>query len=63
VEASAQLNGQKTTSFFDLVYNYFTDNAEQENEREKERKNEIKERDEIKEIRQRIMMEDREGDY
>jgi hypothetical protein len=26
-------------------------------------KNEIKERDEIREIRLRIMMEDREGDY
>eukprot|EP00347_Sterkiella_histriomuscorum_P023819 403333278 len=51
---------QKQTSFFDLVYNYFTENTEEESQEEKK---ELLEIDAIKVIRRKILMEDKEGDY
>ncbi len=44
-------------SFLDIVYNYFTDNNEREDEREKDRKEEAEELKQLSEIRKKILNE------
>ncbi|CDW90832.1 sec7 domain containing protein [Stylonychia lemnae] len=51
---------QKAASFFDLVYNYFTDNNEDQSLDDKNDQAEI---DAVVSIRKKILMEDKEGDY
>ena len=50
----------KQASFFDLFYNYFTENNEEESQ---EDKNEIMEVEALGTIKRKILMEDKEGDY
>ena len=47
----------KVPSFLDIVYNYFTDNNEQEDEREKDRKEEAEELKQLSEIRKKVLNE------
>ena len=47
----------KVPSFLDIVYNYFTDNNEREDEREKDRKEEAEELKQLSEIRKKVLNE------
>ena len=53
----------KSTSFFDLVYNYFADNTDITDAREKERKDEVHEIKSVEMIRAKILPDVKEGDY
>lgn len=46
----------KTPSFFDLVYNYFTDTKEEEDEREKQRKEEATELKAIQDMANKFLI-------